>query len=173
MKSEDEFRRHVIKVAEDMGGHVSHIESHQTSAGVPDLNMRLFGEDVWLELKVVRKDGAVKLRPPQKRWHRDRAASGGKSWVAVLLAETDSVLVIPGHVAQTLAPPIKLWTVRGHVFKAGAISDLLKSLAMEIQYDRVAAYYRDRTTEITGSPEAPLPESGPNVDGHHWLHDKP
>lgn len=172
MRSEDEFRRHVIKVAEDMGGHVSHIESHQTSAGVPDLNIRLFGEDIWLELKVV-KDGRIKMRPPQKKWHRDRNEAGGRSYVWALYPATGYVLELLGHMAAQLPPALEPWMGHAYSFNANDIDTSLKLIAMEIKHVRVEESDRNRTAQSSGSPEIPLPASGPDVDGHHWLHSKP
>ena len=106
--SEDDFRRHVIDLLGKDGCHLSHIESHLTSAGIPDINFYKSGRDVWLELKVA-KDGKVKMRPTQKRWHKDRAARGGQSWVLVLSPSKDRVLWLPGAVAAGLEPSWLAW----------------------------------------------------------------
>lgn len=108
MNTEDAFRRAVIDRAEQWGAHVSHIESHQTSAGAPDLNVWSHNRDLWLELKLVKR-GLVTLRPTQKKWHRERFEAGGQSWVAVLDPETQRVLVLRGEVAATLPPGLASW----------------------------------------------------------------
>lgn len=108
MNNEDDFRRGVVRQAEQWGAHVTHIESHQTSAGVTDLNIWAFNRDLWLELKVVKR-GTVKLRPTQKKWHRERAEAGGQSWVAVLDPKTQHVLVLRGEAAATLPPGLASW----------------------------------------------------------------
>ena len=109
MNNEEEFRRSVMIEAANRGMHVSHIEAHISVAGIPDLNLSKNGRDIWLELKVVKANG-VKMRPTQKRWHRERHESGGKSWVAVLDRETGDVLVLRGHTAALLAPGVRNWT---------------------------------------------------------------
>lgn len=95
-KAEDVFRKNVMAACERLGFHVTHIESHDASPGVPDLNIWDRRSDVWLELKVA-KDGSAKLRPTQKRWHRERHLRMGDSFVAVLC--DDGVLTVPGPVA--------------------------------------------------------------------------
>lgn len=109
MTREEDFRLTVMKAAGEYGMHVSHIEAHQSAAGIPDLNIYSLGRpDLWLELKVVKR-GAVKLRPTQKRWHRQRHEAGGRSWVAVLEPESGDILVVPGHAAPGLAPAVAGW----------------------------------------------------------------
>lgn len=109
MNNEEDFRRAVMTRAVERGMHVSHIEAHLSVAGIPDLNLSRGGHDVWLELKLVKANG-VKMRPTQKRWHRERHESGGKSWVAVLDRETGDVLIVRGHTAALLAPGARHWT---------------------------------------------------------------
>lgn len=127
MNSEDEFRRAVIAAAGSKA-HVSHIESHQSSAGIPDLNLYGLGQDLWLELKVV-KEGHVRMRPTQRKWHRDRAERGGPSWVAVLNPVDGHVLVVRGAVAAALATGVLEWeavaVIRTHSSNFGWLALLL------------------------------------------------
>lgn len=126
--SEDVFRRMVVDKAQMYHYHVSHVESHQTSAGVPDLNIAK-GVDMWLELKVVKKTG-ITLRPTQKKWHRDRHAAGGKSWVAVLTGSND-ILLLPGHVAADLTPRDERWETSSNTFKLAHLDSLIFALHHE------------------------------------------
>lgn len=108
MYSEDQFRRQFVALAVANGYHVTHIESHQTSAGVPDLNLFKSRRDDWVELKVV-KDGKIKMRPTQKKWHRDRAEAGGTSWVLVLDRGTNTILWVSGKTAARLGSALSEW----------------------------------------------------------------
>ena len=127
MNSEDDFRRAVIQAAGSKV-HVSHIESHQSSAGIPDLNLYGLGQDLWLELKVV-KEGHVRMRPTQRKWHRDRAERGGPSWVAVLNPVDGHVLVVRGATAAMLATGLLDWeavaVIRTHYTNFGWLALLL------------------------------------------------
>lgn len=110
--SEDDFRRHMIKLLEQHGYHVSHIESHLTSAGIPDLNAWKGrwpeGRDLWLELKII-KDNKVKMRPTQRAWHKKRAEAGGHSWVLVLDPKRQDVLWLSGDRAAALPAAAEAW----------------------------------------------------------------
>lgn len=106
--TEDEFRRWFIDTLTHYSYHVSHIESHQTSAGIPDINAGKGSFDLWAELKII-KNGRVSMRPPQKKWHRDRYRYGGRSYVFVLDPKTQDVLWLRGHRAADLAPPEAAW----------------------------------------------------------------
>ena len=127
MINEIEFRRAVVAVAEANGGHVSHIESHLSSAGIPDLNIFMDGTDLWVELKVIKK-GQVKMRPTQRRWHNDRHKTDGESWVAVLDPEKQDILILRGHTAAALPPDAKAWRAAGRAWNALAIGHLLQAI---------------------------------------------
>lgn len=171
MNTENDFRQKVIDVAEGMGAHVSHIESHQTSAGIPDLCIFLMEEDLWIELKVIKKR-AVKLRPTQKRWHADRAQCGGMSWVLVLDPETDCILVVPGAVAAGLDSRAGSWRAVAGVSNVQELPQLLMKLIKRRKHGK-------RPPNRGGTPQGPrttrpaLPESGKDVVGDHWLLNKP
>lgn len=176
MRNEAEFRKHVTKLVEDAGGHVSNIESHLTAAGVPDMNICLHGQDVWLELKY--KGKSMKMRPTQRRWHRTRAACGGTSWVVVYDPEDAGVWFVPGHVAAE-HPDLRQFpfdTVAKH--SATIIRTVVKSI-IKGKYDvrrwesEIESPDSDGSPQNPGGSETALRESGQNVVGHHWLLDKP
>lgn len=176
MKAEDRFRQAVIRVAQRMGGHVTYIESHQTSAGVPDLHIFLNGADIWLELKVAGLK-KVRLRPTQRKWHRERREAGGNSWVWVLDPPTGNVLQVPGHVAAGIEPAIGDWRrVALVVQNIELIEQLFLSLAKGYTYVgprvQIPESNRSRTAQDPGSAETTLSESGADVVSHHWLTDK-
>lgn len=60
-----------------MGFHVSQIESHDTSAGIPDTHYFGHSTDGFIELKVAKINGSVAIRNTQKAWFRDRIKAGG------------------------------------------------------------------------------------------------
>jgi hypothetical protein len=127
VKTENEFRKHIISVAQ-IKGHVSHVESHETSAGIPDLNIWWMGQDLWLELKVI-KGGKVTMRPTQRKWHLDRAQHGGQSWVLVLDPENEDILVLPGDVAATLPTATRSWRAAAGVSNINMITQLLSRIS--------------------------------------------
>lgn len=109
---EDKFRRDIVR---EFGMkmphfHVSYIESHQTTPGIPDLHLySLVSGDIWLELKVVKAPrDIVMVRPTQKAWHRNRHKAGGKSWFATL-DTNDHILLTPGNVAAGLPTRAAAW----------------------------------------------------------------
>ena len=80
IQNENDLRTYIHMEAEESGHHVSHIESPITSPGIPDLNISRAGLDLWLEIKVMKR-GGIQMRPAQRKWHRERAASQGWSFV--------------------------------------------------------------------------------------------
>lgn len=173
MTQEGYFRTVMTMEAVALGGHVSNIESHSTSAGIPDQNIFLMGADLWLELKVI-KDDQVKMRPTQRKWHTDRAAKGGLSWVLVLDPKNEDVLVVPGATAAGLAPRASAWRAAGVAWNITAIPKLLLSLARRRPYEReVGQPNRKPPAPVQGEAVPPLSEGGSDVDGDHWLTRKP
>jgi len=70
MSGETTFRKYV---ADKINGHVSQIESHATSAGVPDTNYCLFnGVEGWIECKYSKNGKSFDVRGTQKTWIRRR-----------------------------------------------------------------------------------------------------
>lgn len=103
--NESDLRRWIFVEGGVLGYHVSHVESHVTSRGIPDLNFGWRGGDIWLELKVWR-DG-IHMLPAQRRWHRARNLIGGKSFVLCYI--NDLLYCHSGHFAATLSPVSPLW----------------------------------------------------------------
>lgn len=173
MINEDEFRRHSIRVAGALGAHVSHIESHESSAGIPDLNLFLMGVDLWVELKVL-KNGRVKMRPTQRRWHKDRAEHGGQSWVVCLDIATQNILTLPGDKAAALGPSEAEWKRAAAVSNVPELAGLFITLARRVVNGRSKqGPNSDRAPKVSGSPASSLPPGGQTVGGDHWLLDKP
>ena len=123
---EDDFRRYVGECAGN--AHVSHIESHLTSAGIPDLNICIGGYDLWIELKVMSNRKLPKMRPTQRKWHIDRAENGGVSWVMVLDLDLMDVLIIPGNVAAGLPSKPGVWRAAAAIHPFMEMPKTLRSL---------------------------------------------
>ena len=178
MKTEADFRRAVTDAVMFAGGHMSNIESHKTSAGIPDCNYFLRGVDVWLELKVVNAQGQVKMRPPQKRWHVDRHDKGGVSWVLVLDPCSGYLGLVQGQVAAALPLAVAKWSVRWFEYPSDVIPQLIEKLAEHTKYEQDKSHQQrtgsggQQSNEARGAGSA-LREGGQGVVGHHWLHDKP
>lgn len=86
IENEEDFRKYFIKEAEKDGWHVSWVEAHTSATGIVDLILVKGKVVLFIELKVW-KDKRVRIRPPQKRWHREVAAAGGTSYIAVLFGD--------------------------------------------------------------------------------------
>lgn len=127
VRNEDDFRRYVAECAADC--HVSHIESHLTSAGIPDLNICMRGTELWLELKVMSSRKPPKMRATQKKWHVDRFEHGGISWVVTLDLDMMDVLILPGNVAAGLPSNPGIWRAAAMIHPFMDMPKLLRSLA--------------------------------------------
>lgn len=126
LTEETDVRDFIETVAEGYGWHVSHIESPITSPGIPDLILSKNNHDLWLEVKVWRR--GINMRPPQRKWHRDRAASGGKTFV---VAYIDGYLYpVTGVMAAMLTPKHKNWKpdVRYELDRVAEMLDRLSAL---------------------------------------------
>jgi hypothetical protein len=132
IRNEGQFRRHVIGQMAH-AAQCTHIESHETAAGVPDLNIYVQGRDVWIELKVLSDHKRPIMRPSQKRWHVDRWEHGGLSWVVAYDIDNDEVLVIPGHIAAGLGTSIALWRTSGAKHPIDDIGYVFKILAKRVR----------------------------------------
>lgn len=165
MLVEDRFRQVVIDEAKRLGAQVSHIESHQTSAGIPDLNIFLDLVDVWLELKVRDSKGKFKLRPTQRKWHRDRETAGGESWVMIYDPRNEQVQLYPGTKAED--PTYQMFVT---VPSLGGIIHLLKYITRS---------YHARSSDRIRAPQDPrgslssFHPGGQDVGSDHWLLRKP
>ena len=81
-KTEREFWRTELKDGLKALGHCCRIESHATSIGLPDVNlkMKVNQNDWWIEVKVSDLPGAyVEVRPAQWMWHTRRRIVGGRA----------------------------------------------------------------------------------------------
>lgn len=132
ISDEADFRRFVTECAGS--AHVSHIESHEASPGIPDLNICMRGIDIWIELKVMSSRKPPKMRPTQKRWHTDRFEHGGISWVMALDLDLMDVLLIPGHVAAGLPNKPGLWRAAAAIHPFLEMSKVLRSLERRAKY---------------------------------------
>lgn len=76
--SEKDFRKEVVDGLSGPNSHVSCVESHETSAGIPDIDYCIHGVEGHVELKYSKKGGKQpRLRPTQKKWMRERIKAGG------------------------------------------------------------------------------------------------
>ena len=66
---------------ENLGVHVEQIESHTSSAGIPDLDGCCDGQQFKVELKFISgKKKKAEIRSTQKRWFRERIEAGYSPW---------------------------------------------------------------------------------------------
>ena len=66
-------------------GHFSRVESHESSAGIPDVDFCIAGVEGHVELKFGTDTKAPKIRPTQAKWFRDRVKEEGKPWMFTLI----------------------------------------------------------------------------------------
>lgn len=133
LRNESEFRRYVIEQIKDNEiAHVTYIESHLTSAGVPDLNIYMLGRDIWLELKVMTSLKGPKMRSSQKRWHIHRWNQGGKSWVLTLDMTNMELLVVPGHVGAGLGTSPSIWRRECTVHPISGLVNVIRSMTRRL-----------------------------------------
>lgn len=133
VSSEDDFRRYVSECA-GTNAHVSHIESHLTSAGIPDLNICSCGNEMWIELKVMNSKKPPKMRPTQKKWHVDRREAGGVSWVMCLDLDLMDVLLLPGDVAAGLPAKPGVWRAAAAIHPFPEMPKIIRSLTRRAKY---------------------------------------
>lgn len=179
LADEDELRLAVGRQAGLMGFHVSNIESHLTSAGIPDTNLGLGHIDIWLELKAFGPKRPMKIRPTQRRWHRDRHDAKGQSWFAILDLESQDIFLVPGSSIMYVGSGLTRQWQEGMVrFKPETIDQMIAYMFNEA-VKRRAAYVREQKSNSNtasndpGSAGNPLPEGGQSVGEHHWLLNKP
>lgn len=67
-------------------GHFSRVESHETSAGIPDVDYCIGSVESHIELKYGRAH-PPKIRPPQVKWFRDRVKAHGHPWMFTCMQE--------------------------------------------------------------------------------------
>lgn len=83
IRAEDWLRDQIRAAFKGRGAHLSWIESHETSAGFPDLDYMMKGVGTQIELKVTKANGAIKIRASQYSWFRDRVRAGGLPYLWV------------------------------------------------------------------------------------------
>jgi hypothetical protein len=166
--NEGHFRRWIMGYAEGMGYHVTWVESHEVSAGVPDLNICVGGIDLWIELKAM-KNGSVKMRPPQKSWHSERFARGGMSWVLVCDIENMQFLLVTGTMAASLTTNANQWrAVAVNMPMDKNFFTTLKGYTL----DGIHESNRQRAKEISRETESAFSSGGEDVGSYHWLLNK-
>lgn len=138
---ETQLREYVLKTAQALGYHESHIESPVTSAGIPDLNL-FRGVDIWLELKVWNKDKGVKMRPTQKLWHLNRFRRGGLSWVMV--HHGGRLSLVPGNVAARMGAKDPAWIVGYDEAPLEHVPELLAYMHRQVLHQLHASEKADR-----------------------------
>ena len=66
-------------------GHFSRVESHESSAGIPDVDFCIAGVEGHVELKFGNGSKHPNIRPTQAKWFRDRVRKDGKPWMFTLI----------------------------------------------------------------------------------------
>jgi hypothetical protein len=85
---EDELVEDFIKLCGSMV-HISTIESHTASPGIPDIDYCVEGGyEGKIECKYVEEDEKVKIRPTQHAWFRSRVAKGGHPFFLVRVRDS-------------------------------------------------------------------------------------
>jgi hypothetical protein len=70
-----------------------------------------------------------KMRPTQRKWHTDRHARGGISWVMVFDLDIKDVLILPGNIAAGLPSNAGVWRAAAAIHPLTTMTKLLRSLA--------------------------------------------
>jgi hypothetical protein len=166
LHNETDFRRYITERIKP-NAHVSYIESHMTSAGIPDLNIYLRRQDIWLELKTLSDTKDPKMRNTQKRWHVNRFENKGLSWVIALDLDQMVMLVLPGNIAAGLPAKTSVWRATANIHPVLDIVVVLQSMARRVknaqhQFHRSAA---PPSTRKTGPSLPPIGERVERVGG--------
>lgn len=118
MSKEDDFRRRVVKLIKNQC-HISQVESHATSAGIPDLNFCIVGQEGNIELKVWMNSRSPHIRPSQKQWFRNRIKNGGYPLILTEFRDGNnySYTLHGGDMLQELNNnrSIKFWKNTAHI----------------------------------------------------------
>ena len=97
--SEKKFKKKLAQAFKERYGHTVHIdmvESPDTSPGIPDMNIAMFGGEFWVETKFSKEGDVPKMRPPQIAWFKNRRRAGAHHNTCVLWARDDELFFIPG-----------------------------------------------------------------------------
>lgn len=118
-------------------GHFSRVESHSTSAGIPDVDFCIKGFEGHMELKFAREKLKKNfVRSTQVKWFRDRVKAGGRPWLFALLiigGEKYYVLFKGENVGSiSRETNIKEWVVKADFRWNGSMNwqELLKILQL-------------------------------------------
>lgn len=111
--NEKEFRRMVVRIIEEAGGHISMVESPETSPGIPDLNWCLRGREGWTELKVSKAGESPDIRPAQRAWIRRRVVVGGNVSLLLYNNVDQAIITLQGESLEDVKT-LKDWYEHGH-----------------------------------------------------------
>lgn len=100
--NESTLRAKVIAMITAADGHASPIESHDVSAGIPDINYCIKGHEGHIELKVGKDSRPPALRPTQHRWAVLRNRAEGTFFYLFLNNSDGNVYLIDGCDVQGL-----------------------------------------------------------------------
>lgn len=96
---------------------VQRIESPRTGKGIPDLNLCIAGQEVWVELKAAKVNKSdqlvtIGIRPEQANWLAKRARLGSSVWLLVNIpGQSDTMALFDGLRAAQLYYEEGCWTV--------------------------------------------------------------
>lgn len=116
-------------------GHFSRVETHETSAGYPDVSYCIDGHTNHVELKAAEiGKKPLRLRPSQSAWFRARVKAGGKPFLLYAYERKDELVfgLIKGVDVPDLVKTSKFekWLAVSHKVWYGEINwhTLLKEL---------------------------------------------
>lgn len=104
-KHERGFWHEELKEPLNAMGHVTRIETYGLANGQPDVNYAIEGVDGNIELKAGNRKRALKLRPSQRSWFRQRTKAHGVAWVLWRFrCDNGGVVygIVPGHAVNSL-----------------------------------------------------------------------
>ena len=128
MINDESGLRKTVKKALKEVGHLSWVESHATSAGIPDLNYCIQGYEGWVELK----SGNFEVKASQVIWMEERISNGGHP--LFLIEMDDAFFFVCGSQASNLRKNNSVDNVASLAFFAlfgGLNPDVLISILKE------------------------------------------
>lgn len=145
---ESQFRKFLCGQIKTLGGHASKVESHDLSAGIPDVDYCLESVENHIELKVGSKEVWPEIRPTQCLWFNKRIKAGGKPFIMLLDNDTGMVHVIAGTCVDRISnKPIGVWIE--HADASILLEEIHGDWLLGILCNRVAAPW-----PWPGEPEA-------------------